>query len=81
MDLFSKIKLYVDYNNTYSINKVLSTLHKEFDLCMSRKKYNNAKEIVSVTQRLYEDFSKTYRESEDYGETMSYLQQIGRAHV
>lgn len=74
MDLFSKIKLYADYNNTYSMNKVLTTLRREFDISLLRKNYNTAKEIVSVTNRLYEDFTKTYRESEDYGETMSYLQ-------
>lgn len=74
MDLFRKIKLYVDYNNTYSINKTLNTLRSEFDIAVLRKNFGRAKEIVIATKQLYEDFSKTYRESEDYGETMSYLQ-------
>jgi len=74
MDLFRKIKLYVDYNNTYSINKALTTLRKDFDIAILRKNYGRAAEITHAVQRLYEDFGKTYRESEDYGETMSYLQ-------
>jgi hypothetical protein len=56
------------------MKKALTTLNKEFEIAVSRKNHTYAKEVVNTTKKLYDDFSSAYRESSDYGETMSFIQ-------
>lgn len=76
MNLFNKIKLYIDYNNHYTITKTLRTLDIEFNKAIKLNNTLYAKNIINVVKKLYDEFSLFYRESEDYGETMSYAQKI-----
>jgi len=74
MDFFTKLDMYIDYNNSYSLNRALTTLKHEFDLAVSKKNTTHAKVVIDTARRLHDKLSKTYRESEDRGETMSYFQ-------
>ena len=74
MNLFDRAKIYIDYNNHYTITKGLRTLDIEFNKAIKTNNMPYAKVIIDVVQKLYEEFSSSYRESEDYGETMSYAQ-------
>ncbi len=76
MDLFTKLEQYIDYNNSYSLKKALTTLNREFDLAISRNDSMQAKTVIDATKKLYDKLSRTYRESEDYSETMSYYQKL-----
>jgi len=40
MDLFSKLEIYIDYNNSYSLRKSLTTLEKEFDMAEQGVNHN-----------------------------------------
>ena len=66
--------MYVDYNNSYSIRKALTTLSREFDLSVSKKDAAYAKHVIDTVRQLHDKLSQTYRESEDKGETMAYFQ-------
>lgn len=74
--LFSKLDRYIDYNNSYSINKALSTLHREFKLAISGKNVVYARVVLNATKMMHTKLHDTYRESEDLGETMSYSQRM-----
>ena len=74
MNLFDKVKSYIDYNNQYTVQKALRTLDIEFERALKTNNARYAKDIIVIVQKLYDEFSSTYRESSDYGETMSYTQ-------
>jgi len=75
-DLFTKIDYYVDYGNHYSIRRALTTLGREFEIAMSRNNGEHARAAISAVRQMYDKLSLTYRESEDWGETMSYSQKL-----
>jgi len=74
MNLFTKIDSYIDYNNHYSIRKALETLRQEFEKASRFKNIGYASEVVYALKKVYDKLHKTYRQSEDLGETMSYSQ-------
>lgn len=76
MDLFTKLNRYIDYNNHYSITKVVNTLGYEFNSAVSSKNYEYAKNIILTLRKIHDRLSQTYRESEGLGETMSYSQKL-----
>jgi hypothetical protein len=76
MSLFAKLDYYIDYNNQYSLKKALTTLGREFNLAVSKKNIWHARETIKAVRQVYDKLSQTYRESEDYGETMSYSQKL-----
>jgi len=76
MNFFDKVKSHIDYNNHYTIQKALRTLDIEFDKALKTNNSVYAKSIVAVSRKLYEDFSNSFKETEDYSETMSYSQKV-----
>lgn len=74
--LFTKLDSYIDYNNHYSLNRALTTLSKEFDVAASTQNVVHARVVIDAVRKLYDKLSQMYRESEDYGETMSYAQRL-----
>lgn len=76
MNLFTKIDLYIDYNNHYSLKKALTTLNREFSLAVSKNNIGHAKATIDTVRKVYDKLGLIYRESEDLGETMSYSQKI-----
>lgn len=76
MNLFKKIDYYIDYRNHYSIKRGLTTLGREFNLAVSRKNIGYAIEVINTVRKVHDKLGLMYRESEDYGETMSYSQKL-----
>lgn len=76
MNLFLKIDSYIDYNNHYSIKKGLETLRQEFEKAVKTKNPEYAREIVITLKKIYDKLYTIYRQSEDYGETMSFSQRM-----
>ena len=76
MDLFNKIRSRVDFNNSYTMQKALSTLNFEFSKAMRINNIIYARNILSVAKRLYDDFSTSFVEGQGKGETMSYNQKL-----
>lgn len=74
--MFDKLDIYLDYNNHYSLNKALSTLQREFNIAISRNNQRHVREVIDTLNRMYDKLTSTYRESADYGETMSYSQKL-----
>lgn len=74
--LFNKLDCYTDYNNHYSLNKALKILHNEFTLAVKNKNADYGRVVMDATHKLLDKLTGTYRESQDYGETMSYAQKI-----
>lgn len=72
--MFDRLNLYLDYNNHYLMRKALNTLAKEFTLALKRQDRSHTQEVINTLRKLDDKFHLTYRESEDYGETMSYAQ-------
>jgi hypothetical protein len=76
MNLFLKLDSILDYNNTYTIKKVVSILNSSFDSAIESGNLQQVNDVVRYTRKIYDKLSLTYRESEDYGETMSYSQKM-----
>jgi len=76
MKLFDKLDRNIDYNNSYSIRRPIVILENEFKLAEKNNDEQYAREIIDTAKKIYEKLSETYRESEDYGETMSYMQKL-----
>lgn len=74
MKLFDRLDRNIDYNNSYNIKRSLGILENEFDLAVKNKDLHYAREVLDTVKQIYDKFSATYRESEDYGETMSFMQ-------
>lgn len=74
--LFDKINNYIDYNNHYSLKKALTTLEREFNIAISNKNLVHARVTIDAVRKIHDKLSSTYRESEDWGETMSYSQKF-----
>jgi hypothetical protein len=74
MKLFDKLDRNIDYNNSYSIRRPIAILDGEFKLAEKNSDERYAREILDTAKKIYDKLSETYRESEDYGETMSYMQ-------
>lgn len=68
--------MYLDYNNSYSLKKAVTTLRGEFERAISQKNMYYARSVIQAARQLEEKLSLTYRESEDLGETMSYFQKV-----
>jgi len=66
----------MDYNNHYSLRRALTTLEREFNLALNKQNMNYAKEVINAARLLYDKLERGFRESEDYGETMSYNQKV-----
>lgn len=76
MDLFTKINCYIDYRNSYSIKRALTTLGREFNLAVSRNNIEHARATIYTVKQIQDRLSLMYRESEDLSETMSYSQKF-----
>lgn len=76
MKLFDKLDRNIDYNNSYSIRRQIAILDGEFKLAEKNNDALYAREILDTVKKIYNKLSETYRESEDYGETMSYMQKL-----
>ena len=76
MKLFDRLDRNIDYNNSYSIRKSLRILENEFNLASKNKNIYHARDVLKTTEKIYDKFSAMYRESADYGETMSYMQKV-----
>ena len=76
MKLFDRLDRNIDYNNSYSIRKTIIILEDEFNLAVKKNDVYYAREVLGVAKEIYDKLSSTYRESEDYGETMSYMQKL-----
>ena len=76
MKLFEKLDRNIDYNNSYSIRRPIAILDGEFKLAEKNNDSNYAREILETAKKILDKLSGTYRESEDYGETMSYMQKV-----
>lgn len=75
-NLFTKIDYYIDYGNHYSLKKALTTLGREFNLAVSKNNIGHAMATIDAVRKIYDKLGLTYRESEDFGETMSYSQKL-----
>ena len=76
MKLFDRIDSKIDYNNHFTIRKAVGIMEAEFNLAVRRKDVMYAREILDTVKKIYQKLSSTYRESSDYGETMSYIQKV-----
>ena len=74
MNLFTRVDRYLDYNNIYTMEKAIRTLLYEFNRAISRKDKPYTNEVINTLRQVYDKLSLIYRESEDYGETMSHNQ-------
>jgi len=76
MNLFVKIDRLIDYNNHYSLKKAMETLRQEFVLAIKYNDETYAREIIKVTNMVYDKLNPMYKQTEGYEETMSYSQKI-----
>lgn len=74
IDFFTKLDFYIDYRNSYSLRKAFSTLDREFHIAVSRNNQAHARAVIDAAKKVLDKLNRTYRESEDYGETMGYFQ-------
>ena len=74
MNLFTRVDRYLDYNSIYTMEKAIRTLLYEFNRAISRKDKPYTNEVINTLRQVYDKLSLIYRESEDYGETMSHHQ-------
>lgn len=73
MRLFDKLDRNIDYNNYYTLRRAICILVNEFNLAEKNKNVLYARDILSTLKQIYDKLSGMYRESADYGETMSYM--------
>lgn len=66
----------LDFNNTFSIKRVMTVVNNEFDAALNNKDYRKINETISYVRKVYDKLELTYRESEDYGSTMSFNQKV-----
>lgn len=71
---YYRVKPYLDFNNSYSMRKVLSSLYSEFNSAIKRKNINYATQTLDTTKALYDDFMQSFGTTIDKGETMSFVQ-------
>lgn len=74
MKLYDKMKFWLDFNNSYTMRKAMSILESEQNLALSRKDFVYARDVFDTAQELLKDFKDSFRDSEDYGSTISYSQ-------
>ena len=71
---YDKVRQSIDWNNVYTIQKTLNTLKAEFYRALQANNTKQAKYMLNIVQRLYDDFSTSFKEGAGKGETMSYAQ-------
>lgn len=76
MKLLDKIKNQLDFTNYYSIKRTVGILESEFAISVKNGNAQHAREIFKITKDIYDDLTSSYRESEDYGSTMSFIQKV-----
>jgi uncharacterized protein YfbU (UPF0304 family) len=76
MNLFDRLNRNIDYNNSHSIRRPVGILEHEFELAVKENNKHYAIEVMDTARKIYDELSSTYRESADYGETMSYMQKV-----
>ena len=76
MKLFDRLNRNIDYNNSYTIKRPVGILENEFNLAVKENNKYYAIEVLDTAKKIYEELSSSYRESADYGETMSYMQKV-----
>lgn len=81
MKLFEKLDRNIDYNNSYSIRRPIAILYDEFRLAEKNNDSNYARDIMEAAKKILDKLSGTYKESEDYSETMSYMQKIWAGRI
>jgi len=74
MNLYDKLKSRIDYNNHYTIERVLASLDAEFNKALKTHNAKYANDIIAVVRKIYDDFSSSFVEKQDLGETMSFAQ-------
>ncbi len=76
MNLFDKLNSNMDYNNSYNLRRAISILEDEFKRAIKNNDKNYAIEILNTTQKIHDALHLGFRDSEDYGNTMSYSQKV-----
>jgi len=76
MKLFERLDRNIDYENSYSIRRPIAILENEFNLAVKKNDEHYARDVLDTAKKIYDKLSTAYRESEDYGETMSYMQKL-----
>jgi len=76
MKLFDRLDRNIDFNNYYTIKKAIGIMENEFNLAVRNNDKLRAEEVLHTAKKIYEKLASTYRESSDYGETMSYIQKV-----
>ena len=76
MKLFERLNRNIDYNNHYTLKKAVVIMETEFNIAVKKKNIMYGREISDAAKKIYQNLSSMYRESEDYGNTMSYMQKV-----
>jgi flagellin-specific chaperone FliS len=76
MNIFKKLDSMLDFNNTFSVKRVLTIISNEFNSALQNKDYRKTSETIAYVRKIYDRLELTYRESEDYGSTMSFHQKM-----
>ena len=71
---YYKVKPYLDFNNSYSMRKVLNSLYSEFNKALKRSNVLYATQTLDTVKALYDDFTRSFCTREDKGGTMSFNQ-------
>lgn len=53
MNLMSKLNLYLDYSNHYTINKAMRTLKREFDIAKRTSHPAHAQEVIKAAKHIH----------------------------
>ena len=65
MNLWSKISIYLDYNNIYSVKRVLSLLEHEFNLAVSGKNRKYAHEVINMCNKIHDGLCDNFKDREN----------------
>ena len=71
---YYKVKPYLDFNNSYSMRKVLNSLYSEFNKAVKSNSIDYATQTFDTVKALYDDFTSAFCTREDKGGTMSLTQ-------
>jgi hypothetical protein len=71
---YYKVKPYLDFNNSYSMRKVLNSLYSEFNKALKGNNVLYATQTLDTVKALYDDFTRSFCTREDKGGTMSFTQ-------
>lgn len=69
MNLWNKLSLYIDYNNTFSISRAYNTLFVEFYLARKNKNVNHMNEITKCINNIISNISANTSNKPNFNQT------------